>query len=263
MILQNFNSIQKIKKNNYNFDITEVDTRNPNNISESKLKVLSNSISINFTDNEREIIKECVKLMKKIFRLYIPLWKFLSESKELDNYFQSNFEYLSNENGSNLQEYYYSKMVILTKNYPYFYIKFKCLFNHYNNITKLPNGTYFYSGIKDTESYLELSPLCAEINIEEFQLNKYFGSKIYVPFTNKWFEDLITPLLDANELKEKIDAVVKLFSFIDSYTPKFLLYQKNIKKYTVPLKCRSSKNTILMYNLINYMSVDNFVKHSY
>lgn len=243
MIHQNFCSIAKIKKNNYNFDIIEVNTSNPNNTSTTRLKALSNSISIDFTDNEREIIKECVMLMKKITRLYIPIWKFLQESKE--------------------QEYYYSKMPLLIKNYPYFYVKFKCLFNHYNNITKLPNGTYFYSGIKDTESYLELSPLCAEIELVQILKNQYFGPKIYIPFTEKWFEDLKNLLENAVELKGKIDAVLKLFSFVDSYTPKFLLYQKNIKKYTVPLQAKNSKNTILMYNLINYMSVDKFINHTY
>lgn len=261
MIHQNFYSIAKIKKNNYNFDIIEVNTSNPNNTSNTRLKALSNSISIDFTDNEREIIKECVMLMKKITRLYIPIWKFLQKSKELEEYLQLN-SYNSNDN-SNPQEYYYSKMPLLIKNYPYFYIKFKGLFNHYNNITKLPNGTYFYSGIKDTESYLELSHLCEEINIEGFQQNRYFGPKIYIPFTEKWFEDLKNLLENAVELKGKIDAVLKLFYFVDSYTPKFLLYQKNIKKYTVPLQAKNSKNTILMYNLINYMSVDKFINHSY
>lgn len=261
MIHQNFYSIAKIKKNNYNFDIVEVNTSNPNNTSSTSLKALSNSISIDFTDNEREIIKECVMLMKKITRLYIPIWKFLQESKELDDYLQLNNYPLNEDN--NLQEYYYSKMPRLITNYPYFYVKFKCLFNHYNNITKLPNGTYFYSGIKDTESYLELSPLCAEIELVQILKNQYFGPKIYIPFTEKWFEDLKNLLENAVELKGKIDAVLKLFSFIDSYTPKFLLYQKNIKKYTVPLQAKNSKNTILMYNLINYMSVDKFINHTY
>lgn len=238
MIQQNFSSITKIKKNNYNFDITELSISNPNETSRCRLKALSNSISIDFTDNDRENIKECVKLMKKITRLYIPIWKFLLVSQE------------------------YSSLTT-EKKYPYFYIKFKCLFNHYNNITKLPNGTYFYSGIKDFDSYLELSPsLCDDIDIADIMQSRYFGSIIYVPFTNVWFEELKTLLENAIEVKDKIEAIYKLFSYVNSYTPKFLLYQKDIKKYIIPLKSKSSKNTILMYNLINYMSVDNFVKHS-
>lgn len=259
MLSQGYTNINKIKRNNYLFSISQFDTSNPNNIIESNHIASGSIITINFSEADRKIILECLKLMKKITRLYYPKFKSIwAYCLEDDNNYK---ELRDNVNKDNITVFLSPDFQRFEYLYSTFKIIFKCLFNHYYNALKLPNGTYFYFGIAHPQSFNELDSSDRELSVDQFIRVSHFLPTISIPLTPDFFEEYLIRKLedDSYQGKSNIIPLTCLFKGINEYYPKFLLYQKNIEKFIVPLNSKKSKNESLMYNLVNYLNTSNFI----
>lgn len=237
MLRQGYETLSKLKSRGNLFCIHRLNTANLSNIHNSELLSYGGVISINFSDEKREEILKCLKLMKELTRLYYPLYrKFKIACETNPNMYNEIYSLLKQYHPNVLLDNYN----LFDISYKKFKMSIKCLFNHYKNVLKLPNGKYFYYGIN---------------NIEAFY---HFNEVIFIPLHLEFFENSITNFKSyPNE--ESIISLSQLFRRIHTYCPHFTLYQKNIEKFITPLPYKTSKNNSVIYNLINYITTSNFI----
>lgn len=257
MLRQGYETLSKLKKRGNLFCIHRLNTANLSNIHNSELLSYGGVISINFSDEKREEILKCLKLMKELTRLYYPLYrKFKIACETNPNMYNEIYLLLKQYHPDTLLDNYN----LFDTSYKKFKMSIKCLFNHYKNVLKLPNGKYFYYGINHIESLLNLSPLI-DNSIIKIIPSYYFSVVIFIPLHLEFFENSITDFKSyPNE--ESIISLSQLFRRIYTYCPRFTLYQKNIEKFITPLPYKTSKTNSVIYNLINYITTSNFIQQT-
>lgn len=243
MLQQQYYSIRKIKKEKSGFDLfnEERDTESDG------VRCVSigncNFIEIQFSSEEREKIKEHLRVIKDIYKYFYKSNKLISLAPNKEELL-----------GDTYETYLYE--------WKEAYLKWRMIFWHYRNCLKISNGLYGYIGIMHSKSFIELNKGERwEGYFHQYHPTSSYNKIIRIPYDADYFSRLAFWM---RESENKLENFRKTMNKITLYHPGFLLYQRDIEKYifSIPYS-RLKDKEVYLYRIINYINPHSKIYYSW
>lgn len=252
MIIYNGISTSRNHQFNKTFVVTEFDTLN---VDENRVELKyfqSNLIKIDYSNSEREDLKNDLKSIIRVFR-FIKTMK-----RKLDNPEYFNSLNLTTDEAISVIKELPSKNIHLI-DYGLSCLYFRFAYYHYRNILNTPNDIYLYINMNADSSIESMWK-------EKTKHNTTIPNICYNNFLFDFSNSIYRYIFDIRNLKSELDSIklyyqiIKESNFLNYYD--LVLYHKDTSKNLIPLgRSRDKERKLQMYRLLNYMSFYNIIHH--